>query len=50
MDHDSEASLTTGGQLKLTDTSLKITAIYAIIGGLHFVIGRGYAACMPIGG
>jgi signal transduction histidine kinase len=34
MDHDSEASVTTGGWLKLTDTSLKITAIYAVMGGL----------------
>ena len=34
MDHDSGASLTTGGWLKLTDTPLKITAIYAVIGGL----------------
>ena len=34
MDHDSEARLTTGRQLKLIDTPLKITAIYAVIGGL----------------
>jgi signal transduction histidine kinase len=34
MDHDSGASSTTGGLLKLTDTPLKITAIYAIMGGL----------------
>ena len=34
MDHDSEASLTTGGRLQLTGTPFKITAIYAIIGGL----------------
>lgn len=34
MHNDSEASLTTGGQLKLTGTPLKITAIYAVIGGL----------------
>ena len=34
MDHDSEASLTTRRQLKLIDTPLKITAIYAVIGGL----------------
>jgi len=34
MDHNSEARLTTGGRLKLTGTPLKITAIYAIIGGL----------------
>ena len=34
MDHDSETSLTTGRQFRLTDTPLKITAIYAVIGGL----------------
>ncbi|MGA9348659.1 MAG: GAF domain-containing sensor histidine kinase [Anaerolineae bacterium] len=34
MDHDSEAGLTTERQFKLTDTSFKIIAIYAIIGGL----------------
>lgn len=34
MDQDSEASVATRRQLKLTDTPLKITAIYAIIGGL----------------
>ena len=34
MHNDSEASLTTGGRLKLTNTPLKITAVYAIIGGL----------------
>ena len=34
MDHDSEAGWTTRRRLKLTDTPLKITAIYAVIGGL----------------
>jgi signal transduction histidine kinase len=34
MNHESEASLTTRRQLRLTDTSLKITAIYAVMGGL----------------
>jgi len=34
MDHDSGASLPTGGRLQLIDTPLKITMIYAIIGGL----------------
>ncbi len=34
MNHDSGASLTTGGRLKLIDIPLKIAAIYAVIGGL----------------
>jgi signal transduction histidine kinase len=34
MNHDSEASLANRRRLKLTDTPLKITAIYAVIGGL----------------
>ena len=34
MNHESEASLTTGRQVRLTDTPLKIAAIYAVMGGL----------------
>jgi nitrate/nitrite-specific signal transduction histidine kinase len=34
MNHDSEASLTTRRRLRLMDTPLKITAIYAVMGGL----------------